>query len=718
MSISRRVLYVTPFALLPREEGHRKRMGMTFDRFLVAGFEIDILFITREYKWSALYDADTFRRMQNMGGVLHFVHAETPTAPASDVYSVDEWWPENATQYCKWLFDNNGYEIVFCNYIFMSKVFDFCPPPTIKVIDTHDVFADRATMLLQNNLALEFFYTNQQNEASAINRADVAIAIKEQEAAYFAKIGKTNIITMPYLEPTQSSQANTNKVTWKKPIKFGFLGSSNSINVRSVMEFVTYMECSGSKDYPFELWIYGSLCKRITGTLPVYIRLGGMVGAVAEFYSEVDCIVNPQYFSTGLKIKVAEALAFGKPLISDAHAFEGFGSPLDPAQACDGFAAIVAAMTEVVNRPQRLDEMANASRGVQQREQALDERQWECFFSDGGLGRRVWIYLIVDPQSFEENRLYRHIVECTVIGLARSHLLCVVGDDGPPGGAAWSHFRRRGQRCALNLHLSELEPTAWLFFFVSPADREGLREARHRVVVFSDVAAMANEIRKAGECEPVRPREGWTSVGGDGGVSTRSGIDIRLNYFRWVPWDMAVDGGQESFQVLPEAWLLTGPRVSNRWRDPLAVAAGGLPVRKFVVGRAAEEPEEFGLATLIERVFAQRIVPRMVLSLSLDEAFSPIKSWFLASGIDLREFGFYASDILPPANHALAAPKASDLFGLYGAPSTESSRSAGSWRGSGWDAILDLINAPPGAGAGRGFTLMGVSPPFASGLAP
>ena len=43
-----------------------------------------------------------------------------------------------------------------------------------------------------------------------------------------------------------------------------------------------------------------------------------------QLYEQVDAVLAPMSFSTGLKIKIGEALAAGLPIISHAHAFEGY----------------------------------------------------------------------------------------------------------------------------------------------------------------------------------------------------------------------------------------------------------------------------------------------------------------------------------------------------------------------------------------------------------
>ena len=377
MPVTRRALFVTPFALLPRTEGHRKRMAVTFDKLIEQGFQVDVLFISREYEWSSLFNRDIFKDLQSLSDVFHYVHAPAPGKPAGEFYALDEWWPDQATDYCEWLFANNGYELIFCNYIFMSKVFELCRRPAVKIVDTHDIFADRHKLLLENGLTPEFFYTNRRSEAAGLDRADIAIAIKEEEAEHFRRISDPRVITLPHVEEISLGEQLEPRIEEGRKLRFGFFGSANSINVKNVVEFVRYLEeTQPEAGFPFELWLFGSLCRRLKGPMPDYVKLGGMVPKTADFYRAVDCVINPQYFSTGLKIKIAEALAFGVPLISHRHSFEGFGEPLDSAHDCPDFAGVVTEMRRVVENRGRLIELAEVSRAVQRRQTVECDRQW------------------------------------------------------------------------------------------------------------------------------------------------------------------------------------------------------------------------------------------------------------------------------------------------------------------------------------------------------
>ncbi|MEN4450254.1 glycosyltransferase family 4 protein [Mycobacterium sp. SM3041] len=58
----------------------------------------------------------------------------------------------------------------------------------------------------------------------------------------------------------------------------------------------------------------------------------GAVGDVAEFYEKVDIVLAPIYLGGGMKVKVVEAMMYGKPVIASEHARSGL--PPAIAEAC------------------------------------------------------------------------------------------------------------------------------------------------------------------------------------------------------------------------------------------------------------------------------------------------------------------------------------------------------------------------------------------------
>jgi hypothetical protein len=74
---------------------------------------------------------------------------------------------------------------------------------------------------------------------------------------------------------------------------------------------------------PVSVVIAGNVCSQLRSTAP-WIKWLGRIEDVEEFYANVDIVVAPMAFSTGIKIKVGEALACGRPVVATRNGFDGF----------------------------------------------------------------------------------------------------------------------------------------------------------------------------------------------------------------------------------------------------------------------------------------------------------------------------------------------------------------------------------------------------------
>jgi hypothetical protein len=86
----------------------------------------------------------------------------------------------------------------------------------------------------------------------------------------------------------------------------------------------------------------------------------GYVNSVDDFYDQVHVSITPMEFSTGLKIKVAEALSQSKAIMSHKHAFEGFPATHKYHQCLD-FEELALAMCELAYDASQLSELAAKS---------------------------------------------------------------------------------------------------------------------------------------------------------------------------------------------------------------------------------------------------------------------------------------------------------------------------------------------------------------------
>src|SRR5436190_669970 len=100
--------------------------------------------------------------------------------------------------------------------------------------------------------------------------------------------------------------------------------SRNSVNVVNLRRFLaTFAAYFTLYDVPIELLIAGNVCEGITEPYP-FVKILGFLEDTASFYRLIDAVVIPLEFSTGIKIKVAEALAWNVPVLATRDAFDGF----------------------------------------------------------------------------------------------------------------------------------------------------------------------------------------------------------------------------------------------------------------------------------------------------------------------------------------------------------------------------------------------------------
>lgn len=298
-----------------------------------------------------------------------------PSRPLHEVaiapdHLIDEWADAALSAYIRWAFRVRTYDVVLVEYTWMSFCFDAVPDNVFKICDTHDVFGDRRQLLEANGISPEFFYTTPEEEKKGLLRANLVWAIKESERSYFERqLGIKDCLTMLYAEPPRG--------WWlKQPsqdgwLRVGIIGARNNVNRRNLEAFIAVaLPIFESYMAPVKLVIAGGCSDDFKNFRHSNLEIRGRVPDVADFYRNMDVICAPMQFSTGLKIKVAEALASGAPLIAHAHAMEGY--PVDdPLHALPDFAAIARELSKLAFDPSGLSRLAVKSDAVTQKIRAL-----------------------------------------------------------------------------------------------------------------------------------------------------------------------------------------------------------------------------------------------------------------------------------------------------------------------------------------------------------
>jgi glycosyltransferase involved in cell wall biosynthesis len=288
---------------------------------------------------------------QNMGHTLHFGLPENsgcnkqdlaamyahwdffhilppcPTPVYPEGVPFDGWYDEQLGRAVLRLCLDHDIDVVFCTYIWQSKLLERLPVHILKIIDTHDRMSNRFDMLRANNLPLEFFSCTVDDEAAYLRRADVVAARREEEADFFRKItDRDNVVVLSHIEPPVPVQKRFDKMR-----HIGLVAGENLINYSLVKDFLrAFAARPDAESCGITIHIagrVGNFVKQFPEDTVLFQRsfvdLMGFVEDLYTFYASLDIVVAPVTIGTGINVKTVQAMAYGMPLLATACACKG-----------------------------------------------------------------------------------------------------------------------------------------------------------------------------------------------------------------------------------------------------------------------------------------------------------------------------------------------------------------------------------------------------------
>jgi glycosyltransferase involved in cell wall biosynthesis len=324
------ILVLAPMPAFPTSAGNRRRLLTTCAALQRGGFAVDLAHYAHEDQIYRRYGqhppTDEAAAASLFRHTFRIEPRRTiPLTTRARCFGIDDWCPDAVGDFVAWY--GRAYpetRAILMNYVFLSRALDSAPPSTLKLIDTHDRFADRQRQYRPFRAEPNFFYTDRAGEAAGLARADIVLAIQSQEAAYFREVTDRRVHLLPPRFPARKPFAAPARLA-----RIGFLGHGNDPNLVSIRRFAAAWSEGWTPDRP-ELVIAGEIGASLGGAAGPGIRIAGYLPRLEDFYDAVDLVVAPMLMGSGLKMKVAEALSFGKAVVGTALGFEGF-DPVVPA---------------------------------------------------------------------------------------------------------------------------------------------------------------------------------------------------------------------------------------------------------------------------------------------------------------------------------------------------------------------------------------------------
>jgi glycosyltransferase involved in cell wall biosynthesis len=405
------LLVVSPTPTHPQDHGNRKRIFEICAELKRRGARIEFVHYPGEHDWRHTWPT---RRDNEMRAAWDSYQLVPPSRGLHESsrgpdHLIDEWADPSLGHFIAWACRVRAYDAVIVNYTWMSFCFEAVPKGVFRICDTHDVFGGRRALLEANGIEAEFFHTTKSEEARGLARADLVWAIKAAEESYFRdELGLANCLTMLHADPERG--------WWRRPpstdgwLRAGVIGARNNVNRRNLEAFLAEaLPAFEAYMAPVKILIAGGLSEHFEGYNHPNVEAIGRVAEIEDFYRGVDVVIAPMRFSTGLKIKVSEALASGAPVLAHAHAMEGYPSN-EPMHQLASFREMALALATLSFDRTPLTALARRSRAVCQAirrnvSDALDETRRQV---TAGMAQTICVVApaeALDPRSLLHDHL-------------------------------------------------------------------------------------------------------------------------------------------------------------------------------------------------------------------------------------------------------------------------------------------------------------------------
>lgn len=317
----RHILYFSPFPSHPASHGNQTTI-QKFGEFLKSEGHA-VHFVLLESHMFSQQDARDMIAAWDSFDVLKLTHFPSCNG---ETIRYDGWYVPGIGEQIALLCAKYSVDTVICSYVFQSRLLDFVPRYILKILDTHDKFTDRYSILDKLGKPREFFSCTKQEEGMYLSRADVVLARRDEETHYFDSISTAKVFTVPHIE----DRCYLDKA--KRPLqKIGLVASCNLINLDIIITFIADLIRQKPDNWGFTVAVAGEVksllnlndLQQKSIVAHPSVQFLGYVDDIRDFYNDVDMVICPIMSGTGINVKTVQALAHAMPLLATQHASKG-----------------------------------------------------------------------------------------------------------------------------------------------------------------------------------------------------------------------------------------------------------------------------------------------------------------------------------------------------------------------------------------------------------
>jgi len=332
-------LFVSPLLAMPKQHGGCVYPHAVLQALHAAGLSID-------YAWLAW---PLRSRRAFMRNPLQASYVRKSYVPGTwqlgqwRMRAPSEWWPQPSAPdsgeacaealpgpaeqaFIRQLIQRTGIRTILIDFASTLPVLDTLSPSEraqlhVAVL-THNLNSRRTELYQEHGQPLDFLPMTAAEEASLLDRADTIVAIQEREAeAFRSMLPRKTVVTVPIPvcpEPLPAS-GETDPVCL-------FVGGYSGHNLAGLAWLLREVWPRVLRECPdARLDVAGTVADAVPDGTPGVCRVGP-VEDLRDAYSTARIALAPLPMGTGLKIKVIEAMGWGRPVVTTSAGAEGFAA--------------------------------------------------------------------------------------------------------------------------------------------------------------------------------------------------------------------------------------------------------------------------------------------------------------------------------------------------------------------------------------------------------
>lgn len=238
---------------------------------------------------------------------------------------------------------------VIANYAFWAPLFacEAWPVGVRRVVLMHDLLSARIRRFVESGVALDCAFIGEETELGWLSAAEFVLAAQRAEAETIRARTTATVLVQPIV---MEVRAGERAAVQSEPTRCLFVGTNIQPNVHGISWFldaVWPLVLAARPDAT--LRIAGTVCSMLTAGRPG-VTLLGVVDSLADEMDGAGVCVVPLLVGSGIKVKLLEALAWGRACVATRVGVQGLEEWADGAMLvadeAESFAAAVVSLMD------------------------------------------------------------------------------------------------------------------------------------------------------------------------------------------------------------------------------------------------------------------------------------------------------------------------------------------------------------------------------------